>query len=69
MADFRVTPAALRDLEEIWLYTRRKWNAGQADRYIDDLFKAFPGWQVLPDWLQLVITSVPAIAAIAWGSI
>jgi toxin ParE1/3/4 len=41
MAEYRLTPAALRDLENIWLYTREQWGAEQADRYTETLVKAF----------------------------
>ena len=41
MADYRLTPAAERDLESIWTYTVRQWGLEQADRYIDFLTTAF----------------------------
>ena len=41
MHEFRLTPAAERDLEEIWRYTRQKWGVEQAHRYIDVLTEAF----------------------------
>ena len=41
MAEYRLTPAAGRDLENIWLYTQRQWGTKQADRYIDTLTTAF----------------------------
>ena len=41
MAEYRLTPAAERDLEEIWRYTRRTWGIEQAERYIDTLNNAF----------------------------
>lgn len=41
MAEFRLTPAAERDLETIWTYTFKKWGVVQADRYIDILTQAF----------------------------
>jgi len=41
MAEYRLTPAAERDLENIWLYTRQQWNTVQADLYIDILANAF----------------------------
>lgn len=41
MAEYRLTPAAERDLENIWLYTRRQWNTEQADRYTAILANAF----------------------------
>ena len=41
MAEYRLTPAAKRDLENIWLYIRQQWNIAQADLYIDILANAF----------------------------
>lgn len=41
MAEYRLTPAAERDLESIWTYTVRQWGVKQADRYIDFLTAAF----------------------------
>ncbi|TFI18025.1 type II toxin-antitoxin system RelE/ParE family toxin, partial [Herbaspirillum sp. 3C11] len=35
MAEYRLAPAAERDLEAIWTYTRMKWGTEQADRYTD----------------------------------
>jgi toxin ParE1/3/4 len=41
MAEYRLSPAAENDLENIWLYTRRQWNLQQANRYVDLLSAAF----------------------------
>jgi toxin ParE1/3/4 len=41
MAEYRLSPAAENDLENIWRYTRRQWSLQQADRYIDMLGAAF----------------------------
>lgn len=41
MAEFRLTPAALRDLEEIWRYSAQQWGVAQAGRYLDALNSAF----------------------------
>ena len=41
MAEYRLTPAAERDLEAIWAYTQKQWGAEQANRYIDILTEAF----------------------------
>lgn len=41
MAEYRLAPAAERDLENIWLYTWQQWGPEQADRYIDTLTGAF----------------------------
>lgn len=41
MAEYRLTPAAERDLESIWSYTIQQWGFEQANRYIDLLMAAF----------------------------
>ncbi len=41
MAEFRLTPAAERDLEGIWRYTCARWGTDQAIRYTDDLIHTF----------------------------
>ena len=46
MPEFRLSPAAERDLEGIWKYTREEWGLEQAERYTDLLTAAF---QVLAD--------------------
>jgi len=46
MAEYRLSPAAERDLEAIWKYTRREWGLEQAERYTDLLTAAF---EVLAD--------------------
>ena len=43
MADYRLAPAAERDLENIWRYTREQWGVEQASRYIDILETTFAG--------------------------
>jgi toxin ParE1/3/4 len=46
MSEFRLTPAARRDLEGIWRYTLQQWGVEQANRYVDALTDTF---QVLAD--------------------
>ena len=48
MAEFRLTPAAERDLEAIWRYTQQQWSVEQADRYTDILTAAFAILAQLP---------------------
>ncbi len=35
MGDYRLSPRADLDLEEIWRYLATRWSAAQADRYAD----------------------------------
>jgi toxin ParE1/3/4 len=41
MAEYRLTPAAERDLETIWIHTFQQWGVEQADRYTDILITTF----------------------------
>ena len=41
MAAVRIQEAASHRLDEIYRYTRDRWGAEQADRYISGLFEAF----------------------------
>lgn len=41
MAEYRLTPAALRDLEKTWTHTHQQWGGEQANRYTDTLTAAF----------------------------
>ena len=52
MAEYRLTPAAERDLESIWIYTVREWGIEQADRYIDLLTTAFAALAQKPNTAQ-----------------
>ncbi|MDP1698384.1 MAG: type II toxin-antitoxin system RelE/ParE family toxin [Xanthomonadaceae bacterium] len=48
MADFRLTPAALRDLEGIWRYTVQQRGVTQAERYLDALNASFEALALAP---------------------
>lgn len=41
MPEYRLTPAAELDLENIWLYTRQQWGEELADRYTAILANTF----------------------------
>jgi toxin ParE1/3/4 len=41
VAEYRLTPAAERDLETIWTHTRQQWGVEQANRYTDILTATF----------------------------
>ncbi|WP_370871082.1 type II toxin-antitoxin system RelE/ParE family toxin [Pseudomonas sp. FP198] len=57
MAEYRLAPAAERDLEKVWTYTVQHWGLGQANRYIDIISTAFRNWRKSRKQLQHVITS------------
>ncbi|PYE87476.1 type II toxin-antitoxin system RelE/ParE family toxin [Phyllobacterium leguminum] len=40
---YRLSPAADRDLADIWLYTASQWSVEQAESYQDKLAAAFEG--------------------------
>lgn len=37
MKPYLLTPAAQRDLSEIWDFTEERWDAGQAEKYIAEI--------------------------------
>ena len=39
--EYRLSPKARRDLEEIWLYTLTEWGLKEANHYTDELIAAF----------------------------
>ncbi|PCJ34929.1 MAG: plasmid stabilization protein ParE [Cellvibrionales bacterium] len=41
MAEYRLAPKAIDDMEATWLYSLAQWGAQQAERYIDDVTEAF----------------------------
>ena len=41
MTEYRLSPAAARDMEAIWRYTYQRWGIEQANRYIDLLTVTF----------------------------
>jgi toxin ParE1/3/4 len=47
--EFRLSPAALRDLEGIWRYTAQQWGQARAERYVDALDEAFRALARKPD--------------------
>lgn len=40
---YRLTPRAVADLEEIWLYTSKNWSLEQADSYHNAIVDALDG--------------------------
>jgi toxin ParE1/3/4 len=48
MAEYRLAPAAERDLEMIWSETARRWGVAQANRYLDFLAGAFAELACMP---------------------
>ena len=37
MRSYRLSPAAQRDLSEIWDFTEERWSVGQAEKYLDEI--------------------------------
>jgi len=63
MAEYRLTPAAERDLESIWTYTVQQRGFKQANCYIDFLTAAFAELAESPITAQPVSTFGQTIAA------
>jgi len=40
MAEYRLTPRAEQDLEQIWRYTVEQWSTAQAEKYVGSLLDA-----------------------------
>lgn len=49
MSRFRLTPAAQRDLSEIWDFTEQTWGVGQAETYLDEVRVALERVAARPD--------------------
>lgn len=49
MNRFRLTPAAQRDLSEIWDFTEGRWSASQAESYLRDMQNAIERVAADPD--------------------
>jgi ParE toxin of type II toxin-antitoxin system, parDE len=63
MAEYRLSPAAERDLEGIWSYTNREWGQAQADLYIDCSLPYSNCWHNRRELPQLATIFVAATAA------
>lgn len=46
--NYRLTPRAERDLEEIWLYTYSNWPLEQADHYHDEIMSGISAITAAP---------------------
>jgi toxin ParE1/3/4 len=57
-AEYRLSPKARDDIEAAWLYSLNQWGLRQAERYIDELTKAFallarsPNAGLACDWIR-----------------
>lgn len=49
MKAYRITPAAQRDLSEIWDFTQERWDADQAEKYIGEIRAAIERVAADPD--------------------
>lgn len=45
---YRLTPAALADLDDIWRYSAETWSVAQADGYLDELVRVFEMIAAMP---------------------
>ena len=46
---YRLTPSAVADLEEIWLYTADTWSIAQANRYSDSFAQSLETIMAIPE--------------------
>lgn len=46
---YQLSPAAQRDMEDIWLYSAQKWSLAQADRYTDIIEDTFDRLLFMPE--------------------
>lgn len=66
--ELRLTPQALRDLDDIWGYTSEKWSAKQAERYQDGLTEAMYRLCEMPELARERIEITPAVRLHPTGS-
>jgi toxin ParE1/3/4 len=58
MSEYRILPAADRDLREIWSHTALQWSEMQADLYLNEIFDCMEGIALNPhvgmqvDWVR-----------------
>lgn len=67
-AHYRLTPKALADLEEIWLYSAETWSVEQADRYVDDLERVFELLVAIPAMTRERVEFDPPVRIHAHGN-
>lgn len=49
MRKLLIRPLAVNDLEDIWLFSQRKWSAAQADRYLMSIHEELKGLASEPE--------------------
>ena len=47
--EYRLAPAALADLEQIWRFSAEQWSPDQADQYIETLEETFRLLVLMPE--------------------
>ena len=68
MAEYRFSPAAQRDLGEVFDYSVATWGLAQAMDYTDLIAPPVPSWPKRHGARRRATMSVPAIGAAASGS-
>ncbi len=63
----RLTPAAERDLEDIWRYTEETWGRAQAERHVDGLWSVFQQLTRFPEMARLRKEFTPPVRVHATG--
>ena len=61
VSTYLLTPEALKDLEDIWLYSYETWSEHQANRYIEILEDTFVRLSYMPEQARELLDFDPPV--------
>jgi len=61
VSTYLLTPEALKDLEDIWLYSYETWSENQANRYIEILEDTFVRLSYMPEQARELLDFAPPV--------
>ena len=61
VSTYLLTPEALTDLEDIWLYSYETWSENQANRYIEILEDTFVRLSYMPEQARELLDFAPPV--------
>lgn len=61
VSTYLLTPEALKDLEDIWLYSYETWSENQANRYIEILEDTFVRLSYMPEQARELLDFDPPV--------
>ena len=61
VSTYLLTPEALKDLEDIWLYSYETWSENQANRYIEILEDTFVRLSYMPEQARELLDFNPPV--------